>query len=108
MKCMKTENVSHSCPSHESRQESKSHVQLFATSWTIGHQASLMEFSRQYWSGFLGWEDPLEERIATHSSILAGKIPQTQEPGGLQSIEWQRDPTEVTEHGMAHIKYLLV
>ena len=67
-----------------------------------------MEFSRQYWSGFLSWEDPLEEGIATHSSILAGKIPWTEEPGGLQSMEWQRDTAEVTEHGMARLKYLLV
>ena len=31
----------------------------------------------------LGWEDPLEKGMATHSSILAGKTPQTEEPGGL-------------------------
>ena len=35
----------------------------------------------------LGWEDPLEEEIATHSSIPAWRIPWTEEPGGLQSIE---------------------
>ena len=34
----------------------------------------------------LGWEDPLEEEMAAHSSILAWKIPRTQEPGGLQSM----------------------
>ena len=34
----------------------------------------------------LGWEDPLGEEIATHSSILAGKIPWTEEPGRLQSV----------------------
>ena len=33
----------------------------------------------------LGWEDPLEEGMATHSSILACRIPWTEEPGGLQS-----------------------
>ena len=33
----------------------------------------------------LGWEDPLEKKMATHSSILAGRIPWTEEPGGLQS-----------------------
>ena len=38
----------------------------------------------------LGWEDPLEGEIATHSSILAWKIPWTEELGGLQSIESQR------------------
>ena len=34
----------------------------------------------------LGQEDPLEEKMATHSSILAGRIPWTEEPDGLQSI----------------------
>ena len=38
----------------------------------------------------LGWEDPLEEGMATHSSILAWRIPWTEEPGGLQSIGSQR------------------
>ena len=40
--------------------------------------------------GSLGWEDPLEKGMATHSSILAWKIPWTEEPGGLQSIGLQR------------------
>ena len=35
---------------------------------------------------FLGWEDPLEKEMATHSSVLAWRIPQTEEPGGLQSM----------------------
>ena len=39
---------------------------------------------------FLGWEDRLEEGTATHSSILAWRIPWTEEPGGLQSIGLQR------------------
>ena len=38
----------------------------------------------------LGWEDPLEEGMATHSSILTWTIPWTEEPGGLQSIRSQR------------------
>ena len=38
----------------------------------------------------LGQEDPLEEGMETHSSILAWRIPQTEEPGGLQSIGSQR------------------
>ena len=37
----------------------------------------------------LGWEDPLEMEMTTHSSILAWKISWTQEPGGLQSMGWQ-------------------
>ena len=35
---------------------------------------------------FLGWEDPLEEEMAIHSSILARRIPWTEDPGGLQSM----------------------
>ena len=38
----------------------------------------------------LGGEDPLEEEMATHSSILALRIPRTEEPGGLQSGGLQR------------------
>ena len=39
---------------------------------------------------FLGRESPLEEEIATHSSILAWRIPRTEKPGGLQSMGSQR------------------
>ena len=35
------------------------------------------------WVWFLGWEDPLEKGMATHSNILAWRIPWTEEPGGL-------------------------
>ena len=38
----------------------------------------------------LGWEDPLEKEMTTHSSILAWKIPWTEEPGRLQSMGSQR------------------
>ena len=38
----------------------------------------------------LGWEEPLEKEMATHSSILAQKISWTEEPGGLQSMGTQR------------------
>ena len=42
------------------------------------------------WVRSLGWEDPLEEGMAIHSSILAWRIPGTEEPGGLQSLGLQR------------------
>ena len=42
------------------------------------------------WVQSLGWEDPLEEEMAIHPSILAWKIPWTEEPGGLQSMGSQR------------------
>ena len=43
--------------------------------------------------GFLGREDPLEEEMATHSSILTWEIPWTEEPGGLQSMGSQKSQT---------------
>ena len=45
---------------------------------------------RETWVRSLGWEDPVEKEIATHSSILAWRIPWTEEPGGLQSTGSQR------------------
>ena len=44
----------------------------------------------EIWVGSLGQEDPLEKGMATHSSILAWRIPWTEEPGGLQSMDSQR------------------
>ena len=38
----------------------------------------------------LGWDDPLEKRTATHSSVLAWRVPWTEEPDGLQSMGLQR------------------
>ena len=107
------------------RVKSLSRVRLFATPWTVAHQAPpSMALSRQeYLSGLtfpppgdlpdpatepgypmspvlqvdslllswetwvrsLGWEDPLEKEMATHSSILAWRIPWTEKLGGLQS-----------------------
>ena len=42
------------------------------------------------WARPLGWEDPLEKEMATHSSIFAWRIPWTEEPGRLQSMESQK------------------
>ena len=42
------------------------------------------------WVRSLGWEDPLEEGMATHSSVLAWECPRTEEPGGLWAIGSQR------------------
>ena len=44
---------------------------------------------QETWVQSLGWEDPLEKEIATHSNTLAWKIPWMEEPGGLQSIGFQ-------------------
>ena len=48
---------------------------------------------------FPGWEGPLEKEMATHSSILAWRIPWTEDPGGLQSMRSQElDTTERLKH----------
>ena len=48
---------------------------------------------QETWVRFLGQEDPLEKEMATHSSILAWRMPWTEEPGGLQSMESQESDT---------------
>ena len=45
---------------------------------------------QETWIQSLAQEDPLQEEMATHSSILAWEIPWTEETGGLQSMGWQR------------------
>ena len=48
-----------------------------------------MQEIQETWVQSLNWEDPLEEEIATHSSIRVWKMPWTEEPGGLQSMGLQ-------------------
>ena len=52
----------------------------------------------------LGQEDPLEEGMATHSSILARRIPQTEEPGGLQSQRVRHNRSDLV-HMDTHTMY---
>ena len=54
---------------------------------------------QEAWIRSLGQEDPLEKEMATHSSILAWRIPRTEEPGGLQSmVSQESDITEQLTH----------
>ena len=46
----------------------------------------------------LGQEDPLEEEMATHSSIHAWRISRTEEPGGLQTMDSQKNQTRLSAH----------
>ena len=48
---------------------------------------------QEIWVRSLGWEDPLEKEMATHSSILVWEIPWTEEPGGLQFMGSQESDT---------------
>ena len=55
------------------------------------HKACLpMQETQETWVQSLDWKDPLEEEMATHSSILAWRIPWAEKPGGLQSVGSQR------------------
>ena len=55
----------------------------------VNNSLALQEL-QEMWVNSLGQEDPLEEGMATHSSILAWRIPWTEEAGGLQSRRLQR------------------
>ena len=52
---------------------------------------------KETWVQSLGQEDPVEEEMATHSSILAWKLPWTEEPGGLQSLGLQKSWTQMRD-----------
>ena len=60
--------------------------------WTslVAQTVKRLSTMRETWVRSLGWEDPLEEGMATHSSILAWRIPWAEEPEGLQSMELKR------------------
>ena len=56
----------------------------------VAQMVKILPAMKETWVQPLGGEDPLEEGMATHSSILAWRIPWTEEPGGLQSVGSQR------------------
>ena len=59
---------------------------------------------KEMWARSLGREDPLEEEVATQSSILAWRIPWTEEPGGLWTTGWQRVGHNLpTEHARTYL-----
>ena len=60
----------------------------FAT--LVAQRLKRLPAMRETWVRYLGQEDSLEKEMATHSSILAWRIPWTEEPGGLQSMGSQR------------------
>ena len=65
---------------------------LFSSSYTVPRDSLVAQMVKslpamqETWVQILGQEDPLEKEMATHSSILAWRIPRTEEPGRLQSM----------------------
>ena len=69
----------------------RSAVWYMGFSWWLSGKEPACQFRRsKLWVYSLGQEDPLEGEMATHFSILAWRIPWTEEPGGLKSIGLQR------------------
>ena len=67
----------------------KEEVQGFPSVSTVKNLPAMQE-SEEMWVRSLGWDDPMEEGMATQSGILGWRIPWIEEPGGLQSIGSQR------------------
>ena len=65
----------------------------FRTASCVAQSVKNLPVVLETWVQFLGWEDPLEKEMTTHSSILAWKIPRTEGPGRLQSIGSQESDT---------------
>ena len=68
------------------------HTWLLLCHWSkqVTQTAKNLPAMQETWVWSLGWEDPLEKGMASHSSILAWRIPWTEEPGGLESMGLQR------------------
>ena len=65
---------------------------LYIHTWAslVAQMVKNLSAMQENWVQLLGWEDPLEKGMATHSSILAWRIPRMEEPGRLQSMGSQR------------------
>ena len=61
-------------------------LDVWTSSWFMVKTVPAMQETQEMWVQSLCWEDPLEEKMATHSSTLACEIPWTEEPGRLQPI----------------------
>ena len=81
----------------------------FAIQQKLTHWASLVARSVNHLPAmqetrvrFLGWEDPLEKGTVIHSSILAWRIPWTEEPGGVQSMGSKKSWTQMSDRAGVH------
>ena len=61
---------------------------------------------QETWVRSLDWEDPLEKEMATHSSILAWRIPWTEEPGGLQSTGVTKSRTQLSDFTFTFFSFI--
>ena len=80
-----------SCPCPPHNKFENHHLQFWAS--PVAQTVKNLPAMRETWVRSLGWEDPLEEGMTTHSSILAWRIPRIEEPGGLQSMGHKESDT---------------
>ena len=71
----------------------------------VAHKVKNLPAVRETWVRSLGWEDPLEEGMATHSSVLAWRVPWTELPGGLQAMRSHRVGHDCATKHTAHTGY---
>ena len=69
-------------------------IKYFLRTPLVAQTVKNLHAMRETWVQLLGWEDPLEKGMATHSSILAWRIPWTEEPGGWATV-----------HGITRVKH---
>ena len=77
-------------PSERSAGEGIGYPLQYSWAFLVAQQVEHLPAMQETWVGSLGWEDPLEKRTATHSSILAQRMPWTEEPGRLQTFTMKR------------------
>ena len=80
------------------------HQSIVSQEKWVAKAAKNLPAMQEMWVWSLGWEDPLEKGMATHSSILAWKIPRTEEPGRLQSMGLQRVRHNWATHKHTHTR----
>ena len=71
-------------------------IRVFQGGFPSGSDGKASACNMEDWGSIPGWKDPLEKEMATHSRILAWKIPWTKEPGGLHS-PWGSKESDTTE-----------
>ena len=82
----------------ESRRRRGQQRMISKTTSLIAQSVKNLPAMQETWVRFLGWEDPLEKELAIHSSILAWKIPWTEEPGVLVCCSpWGLKESDTTE-----------
>ena len=75
--------------------------------WLVAQTVKNPPIMREAWVQSLGWEDPLEKGTATHSSILAWRIPWAEEPGRLHSA-WGHNELDMTERLSLSLSFVVL